>query len=160
MKRMTLIGVSMILLLALTAGCAGSPGRIELNVIEHDFGTVPNDKSVSQTFQVRNAGRGELEIAGLSTSCGCTTAEIGDRRLAPGETTDLTVTYDPQAHGGATGDALSRQFQAIRGRCERRDRRSRSGCETSGRGELITTSASVTREFVVPPLGGKHRATP
>jgi hypothetical protein len=57
-------------------------------------------------FQVRNIGQGELAIAGVSTSCGCTTAEIDDRQLAPGQVTDLKVTYDPQAHGGATGEYL------------------------------------------------------
>ncbi len=55
---------------------------------------------------MRNVGRGELAITGVSTSCGCTTAEIDDRQLAPGETTDLKVTYDPLAHNGATGQFM------------------------------------------------------
>ena len=97
----------LIQLLIVALGCtanAESPGQIELSTTEFDLGVVPNDKPVSQVFQVRNAGRGTLEVLGLSTSCGCTTAEIGDHRLAPGATTDLTVTYDPQAHDGATGE--------------------------------------------------------
>ena len=55
---------------------------------------------------MRNVGRGKLEIAGVSTSCGCTTAEVADRQLAPGEATELKVTYDPQAHNGATGEFM------------------------------------------------------
>jgi cytochrome c-type biogenesis protein CcmH/NrfF len=47
-----------------------------------------------------------LEIAGVSTSCGCTTAEIESRHLSPGEMTDLTVIYDPQVHDGETGSFL------------------------------------------------------
>ena len=96
-------------LLLFAAGCAAnaeSPGQIELDTTDFDFGTVPNDTLVSQVFQVRNAGRGTLEILGTSTSCGCTTAEMDDHRLAPGETSDLTVTYDPQAHDGATGEFM------------------------------------------------------
>jgi hypothetical protein len=99
----------LIQLLILAVGCtanAESPGQIELSATEFDFGAVPNDKPVSQVFQVRNAGRGPLEILGLSTSCGCTTAEIDDHRLAPGATTNLTVTYDPQAHDGATDEFM------------------------------------------------------
>ena len=42
----------------------------------------------------------------MSTSCGCTTAKIDGRQLAPGEATDLTVTYDPLAHDGATGEFM------------------------------------------------------
>jgi hypothetical protein len=99
--------VLLLLVLAVATGCtvaAQSPGKIELSTAEFDFGTIPNTGPVSQVFQVRNAGGEKLEISGVSTSCGCTTAEIGRRSLSPGETTDLTVTYDPQAHGGATGE--------------------------------------------------------
>ena len=83
-----------------------SLGQIELSATEFHFGTIPNTEPVSQVFEVRNVGQGWLEITGVSTSCACTTAEIGDRRLAPGDVTDLTVTYDPQVHGGETGDFL------------------------------------------------------
>jgi hypothetical protein len=96
-----------LLLLASAAGCASqAPGKIELSDAEFDLGTIPNTKSVSQAFEVRNVGQGRLEIAGVSTSCGCTTAKVSDQQLAPGEATELTVTYDPQAHDGATGQFL------------------------------------------------------
>ncbi len=104
------IVLPLIILLALAAivGCttARPPGKIELSADEFDFGTVPNTEAVNQVFQVRNVGQGELEITGVSTSCGCTTAEIGSHSLSPGDETDLTVTYDPQAHGGATGEFM------------------------------------------------------
>ena len=106
-KRATIELISLgLLLLALTIGCTGQPGQIELSATEYDFGTIPNDKAVTHVFEVRNVGRGKLEIAGVSTSCGCTTAEVDKRQLAPGETAKLEVTYDPQAHGGATGQFM------------------------------------------------------
>lgn len=106
-KRATIELISLgLLLLALTAGCAGQPGQIELSATEYDFGTIPNDKAVTHVFEVRNVGRGKLEIGGVSTSCGCTIAEVDKRQLAPGETAKLEVTYDPQAHGGATGQFM------------------------------------------------------
>jgi hypothetical protein len=88
---------------AVWASPADGPGRIELSAAEFSLGTIPNTEPVSAVFQVRNAGAGTLHILGVSTSCGCTTAEIGARTLARGEVTDLRVTFDPQAHGGATG---------------------------------------------------------
>lgn len=98
----------LILVLAVAVGCtaaeARAPGKIELSSETFDFGTVPNTAPVSQTFEVRNVGRGTLEILGVSTSCACTTAEVEGRRVPPGEATDLTVTYDPQVHDGATGE--------------------------------------------------------
>lgn len=93
----------------LASGCsnaAEAPAEINLSVAEYDFGTVPNNRPVSQAFEVRNTGRGELKITGVSTSCGCTTAEVDDRRLLPGEAARLAVVYDPQVHDGETGDFL------------------------------------------------------
>ena len=91
---------------AVYAALPQGSGRIELSATEFDFGTVPNTGPVSHTIQVRNAGRGPLQIAGVSTSCGCTTAEIARTELAPGESTELRVTYDPLAHDGALGEFL------------------------------------------------------
>jgi hypothetical protein len=104
-----LMGGLLALLLLGAAGCStveNSPGQIELSATDFDFGTVPNNRPVSEVFQVRNVGQGILEITGVSTSCGCTTAEVDARSLAPGEATGLTVTYDPQVHDGETGEFL------------------------------------------------------
>jgi hypothetical protein len=97
------------LIAAVVVGYAARPqasGRIELSATEFDLGTIPNSGPVSRTFQVRNTGDGPLEIGGVSTSCGCTTAEIASREIMPGEATDLTVTYDPLTHDGATGEFM------------------------------------------------------
>ena len=83
-----------------------APGEIALSATEFDFGTIPNTGPVSQVFQVRNVGDGPLEISGVSTSCGCTTAEVDSHQLAAGGSTDLTVTYNPLAHNGVTGDFM------------------------------------------------------
>lgn len=80
-----------------------SPGSITLSEPEFDMGEIGNLEPVSHTVQLGNAGPGWLEIQGVSTSCGCTTAAVGARRLAPGETTGLVITFDPRAHDGAPG---------------------------------------------------------
>ena len=88
------------------AKAAPGPGRIELSATNVDFGAIPNTGPVSHEFQVRNVGRGTLEITGVSTSCGCTTAEVQSRVLKHGESTTLRVTFDPQAHDGALGEFM------------------------------------------------------
>ena len=112
-QKRIVIAVALIIAVALVAavavGYAALPqaqGQIELSATEFDFGTIPNTGPVSQVFQVRNAGDGPLAISGVSTSCGCTTAKVGNQQLAAGESTDLIVTYDPLAHGGATGEFM------------------------------------------------------
>lgn len=105
MKLNARIVMPLLTLAILAVACTPiqQPGRIELGETDFDFGEIPSTGPVSQTFQVRNAGQGTLKITGVSTSCGCTAARVDKERLAPGETTALTVTYDPQAHGGQTG---------------------------------------------------------
>lgn len=98
------------LLPACRAETGQGPGRIELSATEFDLGTIPNTEPVSHTFEIRNVGEGRLEITGISTSCGCTTAEVADRSLAPGEATELVVTFDPQVHDGETGTFLRQVY--------------------------------------------------
>lgn len=82
------------------------PPRIVVTPPEFDFGEVGPELAVSHVFTVTNAGGAPLDITGVSTSCGCTTATIEATQLQPGESTALTVTFDPQAHNGATGRFL------------------------------------------------------
>ena len=110
-KTIAVVGLA-VLLIAVAAVAVGyaalpqAPGQIELSATEFDFGAVPNTGPVSHTFQVRNTGDGPLQISGVSTSCGCTTAEVANHKLASGQATDLTVTHDPLAHDGATGEFM------------------------------------------------------
>jgi hypothetical protein len=98
-----------------------------------DLGTVSIDGGlVTATFTVRNAGQMDLTIAGLQTSCGCTTAVLstsqgaspvfgagppGDVRwsavLAPGEKATLEATFDPMAHGPEGTGELQRTISVI-----------------------------------------------
>ncbi len=107
-RNIAIVVIAVLMLgLAVVVGYAAlpsAPGRIQLSAVEFDFGTVPNTAPVSHTFQVRNTGQGSLRIEGVSTSCGCTSAKVALRELAPGETSALTVTYDPLAHDGALGE--------------------------------------------------------
>ncbi len=81
-----------------------APPHIEITPASYDFGNIPYTK-VETRFQVRNAGGSPLEITGVSTSCGCTTAEIESKSLLPGAITGLHVTFDPQLMG-EEGDIL------------------------------------------------------
>jgi hypothetical protein len=50
-----------------------------------DFGERQSGETVEHTFRVENTGRADVEISRLRSSCGCLTAELPRRRLAPGE---------------------------------------------------------------------------
>ncbi len=90
----------------------------------YDFGTISmKNGNVSKVFKITNAGSGEVEISKLTTSCMCTTAYLirpdGTRKgpfgmpghgssvprlnetIRAGESRDIEVVYDPNAHGPA-----------------------------------------------------------
>jgi hypothetical protein len=102
--------IALLLIGSGVSGCTGAvpnvlaqPSRIEITPAAWDFGTIPPTTKVSHSFTVNNVGEGILEIMGVATSCGCTTAEVDGTRLKPGQNTPLLVTYDPQVHGGTPG---------------------------------------------------------
>lgn len=73
---------------------------IEATPDSYDLGTVIYGEVVSHTFTVKNLGDEPLEILRLSTSCGCTNATIAeeDKIIAPGQSVDMLVTFDPAVH--------------------------------------------------------------
>ncbi len=93
-------------------------GKIEINPLEHDAGTVSMAEGlVEKTFEIKNIGEGDLKIDSILTSCMCTTArlKVGDKvspefgmhtnstfwsqKITSGGTGFLEVTFDPAFHG-------------------------------------------------------------
>lgn len=66
-----------------------------------DFGEIQYGEIVKHTFIIKNSGEEVLKINRLSTSCACTSAEIGKEILNPGEEVDLLVTYNTGLMTGA-----------------------------------------------------------
>lgn len=78
--------------------------RILFNRTSHNFGEIPQSNGgVQTTFEVKNTGVEVLEIGELSTSCGCTTAEISNKSINPNDTAILTVYFDPDFHKEPSG---------------------------------------------------------
>ncbi len=105
LHRVLIIGTT---LLALTlAGCSGGRAAPRVTVApgSYDFGGIGPDP-VTTVFTVRNEGAGSLQVESVSTSCGCTTAQISAQTIRAGESAKLIVTFDPQAHDGAVGQSM------------------------------------------------------
>jgi hypothetical protein len=94
-----------VLLAVVFSGCTNAmPPRIELSTTSFDFGDInPDEGKLTEIFFVRNSGGNTLRIVSISTSCGCTEAEVSSEEIAPGEQTELVVTYDPSVHPGLVG---------------------------------------------------------
>ncbi len=74
-------------------------GKAGVDSKEFDFGRVDKKGGkVETTFSINNDGAKELRIGTITTSCGCTSAEIDKTNIASGQKATLTVTFDPDFH--------------------------------------------------------------
>ena len=103
--KLTAILTGALLLAILLGGCGliGGAPQFSVSPQGYDFGRIGPDEPVTTNFTVSNPGNAPLKIDSVTTSCGCTTAQLSGQTVAPGATVDLDVTFDPQAHDGATG---------------------------------------------------------
>ncbi|PJE74136.1 MAG: hypothetical protein COV02_00110 [Candidatus Terrybacteria bacterium CG10_big_fil_rev_8_21_14_0_10_41_10] len=73
--------------------------KISFDRTFHDFGLVPQyGGSVEAKFKVRNDGVKTLEIGKITTSCSCTSASISSSAIAPAESAELIIRFDPNLH--------------------------------------------------------------
>ena len=78
--------------------------QIVFDRTEHDFGVIPQfGGTVEADFIVTNKGTETLQIGDLTTSCSCTSATIVSTSVKPGESTVLTVIFDPDFHEEPVG---------------------------------------------------------
>jgi rhodanese-related sulfurtransferase len=91
MAIVLLAGVSLLAAPVITAGGA-----------VYDFGTVIEGAFVTHTFVLTNSGDATLTITRVTTSCGCTTTDLSQTSLAPGDSVNLDVNFDSVGFGGQT----------------------------------------------------------
>ena len=88
-----------------------SRARISFSETMWDFGYVPKTGKVIHTYQVKNIGQDTLIIGKVRTSCGCATTPLSRERIAPGESADMKVIFDPEKLIG--GDQTTRKLQVV-----------------------------------------------
>ncbi len=103
MKRFIITAVAGIL--TVTANCAP---KITWLTTNHNFGAFSEDDGpVSCTFKYVNTGDEPLQIMSVRASCGCTQPIYNQRPVAPGDTSQITVTYDPTGRPGRFNKGIS-----------------------------------------------------
>lgn len=106
--RKIIIFVLIIIGFAFLAGCViqNNTPKIAINPAFYDFGeVVQSEGKVSTNFTVKNIGGAPLKFNKLSTSCGCTVAEMDLSDLLAGESRNMKVTFDPMVHPDQLGAA-------------------------------------------------------
>lgn len=74
--------------------------RLSLSSEEVDLGEVDDSAVISHPITLTNTGDQDLEITNVSVTCGCTASEVGQKLLKPGETTELSINFDPRGRSG------------------------------------------------------------
>ena len=89
----------------------GEPlGDIEVSPVSYDFGSVTMPGSKSQSFTISNRGKADLSVtkveiiggdAGMFQLAKGTCANLGSFTLNPGESCNVSVTFNPSSAGGS-----------------------------------------------------------
>ncbi|MGA3229517.1 MAG: DUF1573 domain-containing protein [Candidatus Binatus sp.] len=84
-------------------GNSAPPGRAPKAVVTnplYDFGSALEGTMVSHTFTIKNNGQGYLDIRGVKSSCGCTTGNPSKMHIAPGDESEIAVSFDTHFQKG------------------------------------------------------------
>ena len=73
---------------------------IKLEETEHDFGRIIEGETVSYSFNFKNAGKSDLIIADVSTSCGCAVPSYPKTPVRPGESGSIKITFNSNGKRG------------------------------------------------------------
>ncbi|MDE6270493.1 MAG: DUF1573 domain-containing protein [Muribaculaceae bacterium] len=105
------------IILAFTASNAFAAGKACWLETSHNFGAFHEDDG-KRTCSMRyvNCGDSALTITAARSSCGCTLAEYSRRPLAPGDTAEIVVSYDPTGRPGRFSKNVYINFDNDEGR--------------------------------------------
>lgn len=94
-------GRILLLLLVLAAAPGWMRGETRWLETEHNFGAFDEDDGkVTCVFRMINKGPDDVSVRSARASCGCTTPSYTKSPVAPGDTADITVAFNPVGRPG------------------------------------------------------------
>lgn len=73
---------------------------IEFESLTYDFGEVVQGEKLTYAFKFKNTGKSNLIIYSSEATCGCTTSTPPKAPIRPGESGEITVTFDSKTQSG------------------------------------------------------------
>lgn len=74
----------------------GPTGKVEIDEIDHNFGSMAVHEKRSHVFVLRNVGEAPVELEKGRSTCKCTLSELGKTVVAPGESTEIKLEWVPE----------------------------------------------------------------
>ena len=94
--------INILVLLFTSLSCAQLIGpKLVIQQTSHDFGDILQGEKVTHTFVISNSGGDVLKISDVRASCGCTAVKPEKNELAPGESTNLLVSFNSAGRSGS-----------------------------------------------------------
>ena len=101
MKKAIHIAAVLIASVSLTAMTVAI-GEFKFENETHDFGTIPQNKSVTHEFKFTNVGDAPIILTSVNPSCGCSVADFSKTPVKPGDTGSIKVSFNAAAKGPFT----------------------------------------------------------
>ena len=76
--------------------------QLQFTELSYDFGVVPDTETLFHRFQFANNGDAPLNITNTKASCGCTIPTLEKTTFAPGEGSQIDVSWVPKGFGKQT----------------------------------------------------------
>ncbi len=77
----------------------GNPS-VNFDKLEHDFGTIRQERIVRESVRFKNNGNSVLVIKKIEASCGCTGTKANKDKIRPGEEGILEITFNSGHYSG------------------------------------------------------------
>lgn len=98
MKNRIILTIFTLIAMALYASADADIKWLKVN---HNFGAFnENDGPVTCSYRYVNSGDKPLVIVSARATCGCTSPKYSDKKLAPGDTAEISVTFNPKGRLG------------------------------------------------------------
>ena len=92
---------------AVTPAIAMATTALSFDKTTHDFGGITDGGPVETVFVLTNTGNEPLVISEAKGSCGCTVPEYPTDPVAPGETREIKVSFNPSGKEGAQNKTVT-----------------------------------------------------
>ena len=83
--------------------------KIAFDKTDYDFGTVTEGDVVEGTFKITNEGKSDLVILSAHASCGCTVPKWPKEAIKPGDSADLTFSFNSRGRSGKQSKSITLQ---------------------------------------------------
>ncbi len=106
MKKLSVLFTIVAFVFAFQANAQESGATIIFKEKSINFGDITQGDKVSHTFTFTNSGNSPLIISNVAVTCGCTATNWPKEPIAPGKTSEISVSFNSAGKMGAQNSVI------------------------------------------------------